>query len=54
MPEAKKHTSKKSSKVKPSKTVIVTKSKVPVKNTLFPKKQKKVNDLLSKSSLLPS
>ena len=54
MPEAKKHTNKKSVKTKSSKTVIVTKSKEPVKNALFPKKQEKVNDLLSKSSLMPS
>ena len=54
MPETKKHTSKKFAKTKSSKTVIVTKSKVPVKKTLFPKKQEKVNDLLSKSTLLAS
>ena len=53
MPETKRHTKKKN-KSKSSKTVIVTKSKEPIKNTLFGKKLKKVNDLLSKSTLLPS
>lgn len=53
MAETKKHI-RKTIKSKSSKTVIVTKSKEPVKNTLFSKKLKKVNDLLSKSSLLSS
>ncbi len=41
-------------KSKTERTVIVTKSKEPVKSTLFAKKIKKVNALLSNASLLQS
>ena len=36
------------------KTVIVTKTKVAVEDTLFPEKAKQVNKLLAKAKLLPS
>ncbi|CAN5616307.1 hypothetical protein BH10BAC2_BH10BAC2_06420 [soil metagenome] len=51
MPVTKKHTAAK--KVKATKTVIVTKKKLAPKS-LFPEKLEKVNNLLSKSSLLNS
>ncbi len=52
MPLTKKHTTAK--KVKATKTVVVTKTKEPALKSLFPKKLEKVNNLLSKSSLLNS
>jgi hypothetical protein len=48
-----KNTSKKITKSEPAKTIIVTKRKELAKTTLFNKKLKKVNNLLSKSSFLP-
>jgi hypothetical protein len=35
------------------KTVIVTKTEISAKKTLFPKKLKKINDILSRSTLMP-
>ena len=52
MPVTKKHTAAK--KVNATKTVVVTKTKEPVSKSLFTKKLEKVNNLLSKSSLLNS
>jgi hypothetical protein len=52
MPQLKKDIGK--SKIRLSKTVIVTKTTVPVKSTLFAKKITKINELLSKATLLHS
>lgn len=35
------------------KTVIVTKTEASAKKTLFPKKLEKINDILSRSTLMP-
>lgn len=48
----KKHTASK--KVKATKTVVVTKTKEPASKSVFSKKLEKVNNLLSKSTLLNS
>lgn len=49
-------TSKKSNVRKPSskKAVIITKSKVPAKSTLFPEKVAKANAMLAKTKFLDS
>jgi hypothetical protein len=45
---------KKTSKLKAGTTVIVTKSKVPVKSSLFKEKVKQVNALLKDTAFLDS
>ena len=52
MPVTKKHIASKNIKV--TTTVIVTKTKEPASKAVFAKKLKKVNNLLSKSTLLNS